>query len=258
MARKLLSPALMMQRNPTNNVVDCRNRGVPSAGTTRDTRNSLLAKKAALEFMASERLDAAGRLAAWIAHQINNPLGAISGNAQLLARRLQRDIGDPEALGAYMSYLEAVQNQTERCVRITAEALNFTQFGEPDPRRLSVLDVVSDAVELVRYGHPESCVNLSAPAASKCLETRADREWLTRAVFEVLANAVQASGSRPVEIAVGVERKPRLPAVASAKVGRPSEIRIGVSVAGRGYLRMCCPGSSTPSSRLRMTLGDWA
>jgi len=184
--------------------------------------------------MASERLDAAGRLAAWIAHQINNPLGAISGNAQLLARRLQRDIGDPEALGAYLSYLEAVQNQTERCARITAEALNFTQIGEPDPRRLSVPDVVSDAVELVRYGHPECCVNLSAPAASKCLETRADREWLTRAVFEVLANAVQASdfavatsdkpGSGPVEIAVGVERKPR----------RPSEIRIGVSDSGPG------------------------
>ncbi|HOP80644.1 MAG TPA: histidine kinase dimerization/phospho-acceptor domain-containing protein, partial [Armatimonadota bacterium] len=37
----------------------------------------------------SERLEAASRLAAWLAHRINNPLGAISGNAQLLARHLE-------------------------------------------------------------------------------------------------------------------------------------------------------------------------
>ena len=160
--------------------------------------------------MASERLDAASRLAGWIAHQINNPLGAISGNAQLLARRLQRDIGDQDVLRAYLDYLDTVQAQTERCARITAEALNFTQIGEPRMTKVDVSDVISDAVELARYARPESHVNFAGSPSSKQMDARADREWLTRVVFEVLSNAVQASGGEGVVEVITAHRVPRL------------------------------------------------
>jgi len=176
-----------------------------------------------MESVAAERLDASGRLAAWIAHQINNPLGAISGNAQLLARRLQRDVDDPEALRAYLGYLEAIQSHTERCARITAEALNFTQSGEPDLRKVDALEAVTDAVELVRYGHPESQIVL-AVHDDGIPEVRADREWLTRVVFEILSNAVSASEDGPIRIEVAVVR-------AGAQSAR---IRIAVADSGPG------------------------
>lgn len=146
----------------------------------------------------AERLEAAARLAGWFAHQINNPLGAISGSAQLLGKRLQRDIADCEALAAYTRYLEEIQSQAERCARITGEMLDFTQPGEPDLRRIDVLEVIAHAVNLARYAHPEARMEIADKGAAP--PVRADREWLVRAVFEVLSNAAQASESRPVKI----------------------------------------------------------
>lgn len=197
----------MMQRNPTNNLVDSRNRDVSWSS----------------ESAAAERLDASGRLAAWIAHQINNPLGAISGSAQLLARRLQRDVGDPEALRAYLGYLETIQSHTERCARITAEALNFTQSGDPDLHKVDALEAVTDAVELVRYAHPESEISLAAES-DDLPDVRADREWLTRVVFEVLSNAVSASEDGPIRIEIQALRERVRIAVADSGPGIPDEV----------------------------------
>lgn len=145
------------------------------------------------DLLAAERLEAAERLGAWFAHEINNPLGAISGSAQLLARRLQRDIKDPNLLRTYLGYVEAIQSQTERCARITGEILSFTQPGDPDLSRFDPVDAVADAVELVRYASPDCPIVVDAGDAGR-LVVRADREWLMRVVFELLTNAVQTSG----------------------------------------------------------------
>jgi two-component system, NtrC family, sensor kinase len=152
--------------------------------------------------MAAERLEAAGRLAAWLAHQINNPLGAISGNAQLLARRLQRDISDPDELLQYLRYLDGIQGQTERCARITGEILNFARTGEPDLRRIDVRQVIGEAIELVSYAHPGS--NIAFDSSDILPEVCADREWMTRMVFELLSNAVESSAGAPVSVNVTI------------------------------------------------------
>jgi len=141
-------------------------------------------------------------LAAWLAHRINNPLGAISGNSQLLARRLQQDIGDPEALKSYLRHIEAIQSQIERCAGITSEALSFTRPREPELRKLDVRDVVAEAVGLVQYARPDSRITPAADDKRRLPSVKADREWLARTVFELLSNAVEASCGGPVSVEV--------------------------------------------------------
>lgn len=160
------------------------------------------------DLLAAQRLEAAGRLAAWVAHQINNPLGAISGNAQLLARRLQRDISDPELLQEYLKYIEGIQSQTERCARITGEMLNFTRPGDPDLRSVDVLAVIYDAIDLIQYAFPECIVECKADRDSELPRASADPDWLIRLLFELLSNAVQASDGKPVSIFVNQSDDP--------------------------------------------------
>ncbi len=65
----------------------------------------------------------ASRLAAWLAHKINNPLGAISGSAQLLGRRLERESLDPAASEKCEHYVQSIRTQVERCAGIMNELL---------------------------------------------------------------------------------------------------------------------------------------
>jgi len=170
-------------------------------------------------------------LAAWLAHQINNPLGAISGNSQLLARRLQRDIGDPDALKSYLRHIEAIQSQIERCAGITSEALSFTRPHEPEFRRLDIRGVIAEAIGLVRYVHPPRRIALAADGERHPPAVRADREWLARVIFELASNAVEASCG-PVRIEVGAARSQR---------DRASKVRVRVIDSGPGIAEDVLP-----------------
>ena len=177
------------------------------------------------EMLVAARLEAANRLAAWFAHHINNPLGAISGNAQLLARRLQRDVSDPNLLQDYMRYLDGIQSQTERCAGITAEMLNLTRPGDPELRALHVADVIREAIELIQYAHPDCRIVFDPDDKDALPKVMADKEWLSRVIFELLSNAVQALPGEPVNI----EAK-----VVEARKGSGEHVRVDIRDCGPG------------------------
>jgi signal transduction histidine kinase len=140
----------------------------------------------------AERLEAAARMAGWLAHRINNPLGAISGNAQLLARRLARDGG--EAAEGYMRYIDAIQSETERSARITAELLDFTRPRDPVLAAVEIGPVVEEAAELAGFGAGQENVIVDLESFAGLPRARTDKELLVRALYEVVLNGMQAAG----------------------------------------------------------------
>lgn len=139
----------------------------------------------------SEKLEAAGRLAAWLAHQINNPLGTISGNAQLLSRRLERDISDPDTLSIYMRYIETIRSQVERCAQITGEMLDFTRPREVDIQDVDVVQAARDAAELACFGRSKCSISVISDNTLVTVQT--DRELIVRLLYEVMSNARHAA-----------------------------------------------------------------
>jgi len=178
------------------------------------------------ESINSEKLAAAGRLAAWLAHQINNPLGTISGSAQLLARRLERDIGDHGQLQPYLSYLETVQNQVERCVQITSDLLDFTRPHDIDLRSVDVMQAVGEAVDLAYYGRRQDSVVVRKHRNHDLPKVRTDKDLLVRVLYEVIANALYVAGTDGI-LTVDVS-------VASRSKGRSDLLRITVRDNGPG------------------------
>ncbi|MHB0912624.1 MAG: sensor histidine kinase [Armatimonadota bacterium] len=145
------------------------------------------------ELMSTARLEAGSQLAAWIAHQINNPLGSISGNAQLLARRIRQDIPDPNAAEKCLRYVSEIQGQTERCARVTGDMLDFTHVIEPNLNRIDIRDAIREGIELAKVSHPAMQVGIDTVNWSDLPPIRADKGWLVRAIFELVSNAAQAS-----------------------------------------------------------------
>ena len=93
-------------------------------------------KDAQAQLVQSEKLSSLGRLAASIAHEINNPLAGILTYAKLLVRMLETEPVDEATRATSVKHLKLVQRETERCTAIVRNLLDFAR-----QRPLSLKDV---------------------------------------------------------------------------------------------------------------------
>src|SRR5207247_1292605 len=92
------------------------------------------AKRLERQMLLTERLTTAGRLAAGVAHELNNPLATIAGCAEaLLERTRDLNLGEIDALADLKSYLATIEEEAYRCKEITGTLLQFVR--EPGSRR---------------------------------------------------------------------------------------------------------------------------
>jgi GAF domain-containing protein len=111
-----------------------------------------LQKRLERQMVLTERLTTAGRLAAGVAHELNNPLATIAGCAEALKERAQDPhLRDLDAFKDFPGYLSLIEEEAYRCKEITSSLLHFVR--DPGSRRaptdLNVL--VEKAIELI--GH---------------------------------------------------------------------------------------------------------
>jgi signal transduction histidine kinase len=100
----------------------------------------------------TERLTTAGRLAAGVAHELNNPLATIAGCAEALRGRLEEHVlTDRPELADFPSYLGLIEEEAYRCKEITGSLLQFVR--DPGSRRepTDVNALVLKTLELI--GH---------------------------------------------------------------------------------------------------------
>ncbi len=110
------------------------------------------------QLVRSERLASTGFLAAGVAHEINNPLAAISGHAESLLRRLDELDGDgrpvEQGYAVFKRYLQTIRDEAFRCKEITRRLLDFSRLGEgsrPAPGGVDLCDVIHQTVNLVAH-----------------------------------------------------------------------------------------------------------
>jgi two-component system sensor histidine kinase PilS (NtrC family) len=155
------------------------------------------------ELRRSEKLAAIGQLSASIAHEVRNPLAAISGSIQVLGRRTPALAGDPEAA----RLMEIVLRETDR---LNALITDFLHYARPAPRRVTEI-VLADAVdELLRMFESVRPAGVSVSTSLEPgLRLRADPEQLHQVLWNLVLNAAQAmeKGGR-LEIRAGRSEGP--------------------------------------------------
>ena len=88
-------------------------------------------KRLERQMLLTERLSTAGRLAAGVAHELNNPLATIAGCAEALwsARRLPSSpVSTPQG---FPGLPELIEEEAYRCKEITGSLLQFVRDPEP-------------------------------------------------------------------------------------------------------------------------------
>jgi len=138
------------------------------------------------ELRRSERLAAIGQLSASIAHEVRNPLAAISGSIQVLEGRTPALADDPEA----RSLMRIVVRETDR---LNALITDFLRYARPAPKRLAsvaLADAVDEVLRMFESVRPPGVTVARELEAGLVLE--ADPEQLRQVLWNLVLNAAQA------------------------------------------------------------------
>jgi signal transduction histidine kinase/CheY-like chemotaxis protein len=144
------------------------------------------------------RFAAAGQLLADVAHEVNNPLMAISG---LIESRLDDGVQSEEA----RTDLLAIQRQTARASKLMGGLLRFVRTTEDDPQLIDLVQATRSAIDLVSYqfGVREiTLIDRLDPAIPRSLM---DPGRFEQVLVNLLSNAVDALRDAPAPRQIVVE-----------------------------------------------------
>jgi signal transduction histidine kinase len=136
------------------------------------------------QLIQSEKLAAMGSLLAGVAHELNNPLSVVIGQAVLLQRTAG---GGPMAERA-----EKIAKAGERCGRIVKNFLALARQQPMERQAVSLNRVVEEAVELLAYPMRVDNVEIALELASDLPDIWADPHQLHQLVVNLVSNAHQA------------------------------------------------------------------
>jgi two-component system, NtrC family, sensor kinase len=155
-----------------------------------DERTTAL-RDAQAQLIQSEKMSSLGKLAASIAHEINNPLSGILVYSKLLIRMQQEGDTGEASRAAVLRHLELVQRETERCTAIVRNLLDFARQRPISLKDVDVNTAVSEALTLL-----ESQLQIQSITLEKRLEpgatVKADFGQLRQAFVNIAINACDA------------------------------------------------------------------
>ncbi|MDA8211686.1 MAG: ATP-binding protein, partial [Clostridia bacterium] len=141
------------------------------------------------QLVQSEKLAAIGKLAAGVAHELNSPLTAILGNAQLLLREFSPD-------DEHVVLMEDIRQCGVRCKNIIQNLLSFARQQQLEGESVSVNEVLNRAVRLVSNTIRQEQIELICRQDPELPEIMGSIQQLEQVVINLLINAKDALEKR--------------------------------------------------------------
>lgn len=145
------------------------------------------------------RVSAMGTMASTVAHELNQPLAAITNYLAAASRIAGRGPSDPLLEGC----LASAQEASLRAGNILRLLRDMTLSGVDLSPIFDVEDAMAQAIELARAAHPQLIVASDiAPGA----HARVDRIQFQQVMLNLIRNAHEACGDGPCKLAIKVTR----------------------------------------------------
>src|SRR6266568_4306822 len=130
-----------------------------------------------------EKLAGIGRLAAGVAHEINNPLGVILGYTRLLKKRADGPLSDD---------LAVIEEETLRCKEIVEGLLDLSRPVRVEPQ---AIDLRATTEEVVARLHEAELLNGVEVLVSGAGAVEAQPSKLRQVLANLVRNAAEAAGA---------------------------------------------------------------
>ena len=153
----------------------------------------------------TDKLASVGRLAAGVAHEINNPLTGVLTYASFLLKRAEQDPASGEN-HALREDLEVIVRETKRCREIVKGLLDFARQTPPNRQATDLNGVVRRAVTVVMNQLALNRVALTLDLGESLPSLPADANQLQQVVTNLVLNAADATGDKGGSIRITTRR----------------------------------------------------
>jgi two-component system NtrC family sensor kinase len=143
--------------------------------------------QARLQLFQSDKLASLGRLAAGVAHEINNPLTAVLTNSSYLLKRSQ---GQPEVVDD----LNIIVSETIRCREIVKSLLDFARQTTPKKRKADINEIIRRAATVIENQLTIGRVKLVLDLDDSLPNVTVDANQIQQVFINLMVNASDAIG----------------------------------------------------------------
>ncbi|OGQ98178.1 MAG: hypothetical protein A2521_14870 [Deltaproteobacteria bacterium RIFOXYD12_FULL_57_12] len=138
----------------------------------------------------SEKMASLGRLAAIVAHEINNPLAGIRTYAKLLLKK-----GDEIAASTdprFVQYLQTIESESARCGEIIRNLLQFARPDKPQFTRQDTNTLIQECLRLIQHKINLQNIELQLALPDESMAVNCDGQKIKQALLALLLNACDA------------------------------------------------------------------
>jgi signal transduction histidine kinase len=168
----------------------------------------------------SERLATVGRLAAGVAHEINNPMASILACAQGL---LKRNETEPDGT---REYLKIITSSAQRCKMATQKLLDYSATSDLRRETVSIASIVNEVVDLLQFEASTKKVSLNVVSAGSLPLILGSRDSLLQVFMNLVVNGIQAiDKGGEVDIRLGIDDSSVIVEVNDNGCGMTQEVR---------------------------------
>jgi len=139
----------------------------------------------------TSRLTTMGEMASSLAHELNQPLSAISNYCMGVAKRLDGNL-DPTLSKEIMPALEKASEQAHRAGTIIQRIRGFVKRSEPQRKESCIKTIISDAVGLVEIEAHRHRLSISSEVAENLPDVNLDPVLILQVVVNLLKNALDS------------------------------------------------------------------
>ena len=133
----------------------------------------------------SEKMASVGQLVSGVAHELNNPLTAVTGFAQVLLARPDLDAGA-------RSHIQKIYEEGERAAKIVLNLLSFARRRRPAKELVDINVLVERVLELRSYDFGMRNISLDMELDRHMPAVMLDPDQIQQVLFNLVKNAEQA------------------------------------------------------------------
>ncbi len=139
----------------------------------------------------ANKMASIGRLAAGVAHEINNPLAIINAKAGLIEDifKLKKEYREDPKL---LAQVESIHHAVDRCSKITRRLLSFARSSDVSVQKINIGEIIQEVLGFINEAAAHKSIDISMDLDEKIQPIETDKGKLQQILLNLFSNALAA------------------------------------------------------------------